>query len=217
MHGCVTAEDGGKSRVSIPLDDSHEAGGKGQLAALCHRKQDSLRELMGDHYITEPMLNPTTQKMCKHVVVTANAATDAAAVLQKNLDPGPLGNGITFTCRTANGDPPDNHVMLQACFHRTPASVDGAEYRPGAPPVTVANIMHVVDNGETTGTASVAVNAEQATSNLTRAMFAKPVRLRDSATPGAAFNDAGNIASQKAPTTVEVHGAALEAIDSDSE
>jgi hypothetical protein len=200
MHGCVTAEDNGKTRVSIPLDDSMEGDGRGQLAALCMRKASSLRDLMGDHHITSDLLNPVTNKMCKHAVVTEKAAKSAAAVLKKNLDPGPLGKGLTFSCRTASGNPPDNEVTLQGCFHRAPASIDGAKHVPGGPPLVHNMVTHVIG----TGVAVPAASPAGATDALTSAMFDRSVRLRD-VTPE---HHATGIAPQATAQTLEIHGGA---------
>ena len=182
LHGCITATGKtGEKRFSIPLDASMEADGRGQLSALCERKQDSLRDLLGDHHVTEPLLNPTTGKACPHVVVLESAAMGAAAGLVKNLGKGPCGNGITFSCKNAAGGAPKAAVQVQATLHRMPASVEGKPPLPGAPPVVHATVASAIG-----GTAEISDSAaasgpggEAATDALMSAMFDSKVRLRD--------------------------------------
>lgn len=199
MHGCVTAKDGDITRVSIPLDASMDDGKRGQLSSLCQRKENNLRELMGDHHITEPLLNPTTGKFVKHVIVSASAANEAAKGLVRNLHPGPLGKGITFTCRDADGGPPTSEVTMQGELIRVPGCPMGTPNVAGKAPLVHTDVSSVVENGGQAVSSPSAGGAS--TDTLIAAMFKDNVRLRDS--------KQSSRSNAPAPTAVavEVHGA----------
>jgi hypothetical protein len=204
MHGCVTAKSpvaGEPSRVSIPLDTSLESSARGQLAALCHRKQAELVTIVGEHHITEPMANPLISgPHVPHVVVTEDAAKTAAAGLVKNLQGGPLANGMTFCCRDASGNHPPEPVTVACTLHRSPGLVSGVNLADGQS-LLASHVSHLFE-GEARSTVAEhpPVSTESATDAMTAAMFNTKFKLR----PKPVANGAPMPA---APTEVVLHGA----------
>jgi hypothetical protein len=127
MHGCVTAEKSGVKRTSIPIcDDARINLAKGQLSSLVMKHADNLTELLGEHHITGEHYNQALQKSVRHVVVPSEIADQAMKGLKANLQKSPLANGLTFTCSSANGTPPNGNVHVALTMHRSvPAESNG--------------------------------------------------------------------------------------------
>lgn len=204
MHGCVTAKSPNASeqpRVSIPLDGSMESSRKGQLAALCRRKQSELTSLVGAHHITSPMANPMIDgPHVPHVVVTADAAHAAATKLVQNLAGGALSNGMTFSCRDRNGNHPEKPVMVQCMMHRSPGKVSGVDLTEGQSLMT-SHVAHLFDGEPRSTPADAApLDTASATDALTAAMFDTSIKLPK------ATNGPAPAPATFAATDVVVHG-----------
>ena len=166
MHGCVTAEKGGNSRTSIPIDnDARMAIQKGQLSSLVMKHASNLTELLGEHHITDELYNQALQKSVRHVVVPTDVATQAMQGLKANLQKGPLANGMTFKCTSASGVAPDGDVHVAVTMHRDLPDIKDV---PGAMPITSVDAS------------SQSANAPGATpgSGISDAMFASTIKFR---------------------------------------
>lgn len=188
MHGCVTAEKGGVSRTSIPVDnDARMAIKKGQLSSLVMKHASNLTDLLGEHHITDELYNEALQKSVRHVVVPTDVATQAMRGLKANLQKGPLADGMTFKCTSASGVAPDGDVHVAVTMHRDLPEIKDM---PGAMPMT--------------GIASQPANAPSSTpgSGISDAMFASSVKLKK---PKNAIRSQPPVVAPEAKT-VTVHG-----------
>lgn len=189
MHGCITAEKSGVTRTSIPIsDDARIAIAKGQLSALVMKHSDNLGELFGEHHITGEHYNQALGKSVRHVVVPADVAVQAMRGLKANLQKAPLSSGMTISCTSAHGTPPDGDVHVAMTLHRA------------VPEAAVGKAMMLGGNLPGGG-GGAAPPADVSGSALASAMFGTGVKFSKKANNGKATPAA-------APPSVTVHTAA---------
>ena len=190
MHGCITAEKGGITRTSIPIsDDARVSIAKGQLSSLVLKHSDNLGELFGEHHITGEHYNQALGKSVRHVVVPADVAEQAMRGLKANLQKAPLSNGMTISCTSAHGTPPDGDVHVAMTLHRA------------VPEAAVGKAMLLggsVSGGAAAAAAAATTPADTSGNALASAMFGTGVKFSKKANNGKATTAA-------APPAVTVH------------
>jgi len=193
MHGCVTAEQDGVKRTSIPIDANiSDDGSRGQLAALVSRHAANLGDLLGDHHVTAPLLNSITGKTTPHVVTTHACAEEAATSLVANLQRGTAAHGLTFTCKDRSRAAPDGRVDCAVILHREVPTVEGLA---DGQPLLVAGAVRGAGG-------TLAAPLGSANSNMAAAMFAGSVKLKKKS-----GTNAKAAVAAKIPDVVQIHEA----------